>query len=134
MQLARFVAGFVAHEGKLNFSAAAVGEIIEYSSRLVEDQNKLTTQFNKVAEILVEATAWAATEGKKQVGLSHARKAIEEKIYRSNLLEEKIQESYNDGVVRIDTSGSVVGQIHGLTVAIFTKRCKAPRLSINMTK
>ncbi len=116
MQLARFVAGFVAHEGKLNFSAAAVGEIIEYSSRLVEDQNKLTTQFNKVAEILVEATAWAATEGKKQVGLSHARKAIEEKIYRSNLLEEKIQESYNDGVVRIDTSGSVVGQINGLTV------------------
>ncbi len=116
MQLARFVAGFVAHEGKLNFSASAVGEVIEYSSRLVEDQNKLTTQFNKVGEILVEATAWANMEGKKQVGVAHVRKAIEEKIYRSNLLEEKIQENYNDGVVRIDTKGSVVGQINGLTV------------------
>jgi len=117
MQLAQFIAGFVEHEGKLNFTVSAVGEVIEWSSRLVENQNKLCTQFNKIAEILVEATAWARMDGKKQVGLSHVRKALEEKTFRSNLLEDKIREAYNEGVIKIDTKGSVVGQINGLTVA-----------------
>ena len=115
-QLAQFISGFVAHEGKLNFSVGAVGEVIEYSSRLVEDQNKLCTQFNKIADILVEATAWAKVDGKKQVGLTHVQKAIEDKLFRSGLLEEKIQESYTDEVIKIETKGSVVGQINGLTV------------------
>ena len=117
MQLAQFIAGFVEHEGKLNFTVSAVGEVIEWASRLVENQNKLSTQFNKIAEILVEATAWARMDGKKQVGLTHVRKALEEKTFRSNLLEEKIREAYGEGVIKIDTNGSVVGQINGLTVA-----------------
>lgn len=116
MQVAQFISGFVAHEGKLNFSAGAVGEVIEYSSRLVEDQNKLCTQFNKIAEILVEATAWTKADGKKQVSIAHVQKAINEKIFRSGLLEEKIQETYTDKIVKIETKGSVVGQINGLTV------------------
>lgn len=117
MEMAKFVAGYVRREGKLNFSAVAVGEVIEWASRLVENQNKLSTQFNKIEEILVEATAWAKTDGKRQVGVAHVKKAIEEKIFRSNLLEEKIREGYSDGVIRIDTKGEVVGQINGLTVA-----------------
>jgi len=117
MQLAQFIAGFVEHEGKLKFTVSAVGEVIEWASRLVENQNKLSTQFNKIAEILVESTVWAKTEGKKQVGHVHVRKAIEEKIFRSNLLEDKVREAYSEGVIKIDTTGSVVGQINGLTVA-----------------
>lgn len=116
LQLARFVAGFVQHEGGLNFTAAAVGEVIEWASRLAENQNKLCTQFNKIAEILVEATAWAGMDGKKQVGVSHVVKAVGEKIYRSNLLEDKIRAEYESGVIRIDTDGAAVGQINGLTV------------------
>ncbi|MCD8391873.1 MAG: AAA family ATPase, partial [Cloacibacillus porcorum] len=45
-QIAQFVAGFVAREGRLNFTAAAVGEVIEWASRLAEDRNKLSTQLN----------------------------------------------------------------------------------------
>lgn len=115
-QLAQFIASYVAHQGQLNFSAGAVGEIVEWASRLVEDQNKMTTQFNKVAEILCEATAWARMEGKKQVGLAHVMKAIEEKTYRSDMIEELVLDGYRDGVVRIDTDGEAVGQINGLTV------------------
>lgn len=117
MHLAQFVAGFVEHEGKLNFTVTAVGEVIEWASRLVENQNKLCTQFNKIAEILVEATAWAKMDGKKQVGLKHVKKALEEKTFRSNLLEEKIREAYREDMIKIETKGSVVGQINGLTVA-----------------
>lgn len=115
--MARFVASYAAREGKLNFSVTAVGEVIEWASRQVENQNKMTTQFNKVTEILCEATAWARIEGKKQVGHGHVVKAIEEKNYRSNMLEEKILEGYRDGVIKIETQGAVVGQINALVVS-----------------
>lgn len=116
-ELARFIASYVEQESKLNFTVGAVGEVIELASRLVESQNKMTTQFNKVAEILCEATTWARIDGKKQVGIDHVTKAIEEKIYRSNMIEEKFLDAYRDGVIRIDTAGEVVGQINGLVVS-----------------
>lgn len=116
-QLAQFVAGFAENEGGLNFTAAAVGEIIEWSSRLAEDRDKLSTQLNKLAEVLVEATAYAKSDGKKLVGVDYVRRAIEEKLYRVSLWEDKMLEEFSRGVVHIDTEGSVVGQINGLTVS-----------------
>jgi len=116
MQLAQFIAGFVAREGKLSFTADAVGAVIEWASRLAEDQNKMCTQFNKIADILVEATVWARSQGKRQVGVEQVKKAIDEKIFRADLLEEKVREEYSSGMIRIDTTGSVAGQINGLTV------------------
>ena len=116
-QIAQFVAGFVAREGRLNFTVAAVGEVIEWASRLVEDRNKLSTQLNKIAEVLVESTAYAKAEGKKLVGVDHVRRALAEKIYRADMWEDKVLEEYRKGVIRIDTEGSVVGQINGLTVS-----------------
>lgn len=115
--MARFIAGYVAKESKLNFTACAVGEVIEWASRMVENQYKMTTQFNSVAEILCEATAWANIEGKKTVGVNQVVKAIEEKTYRSNLIEEKFLEGFSTGVIKIDTRGLVVGQINGLVVS-----------------
>ena len=85
----------------------------------MEDSSKMCTQFNKIAEILVESTAWADRDGKKQVGLTHVRKAIEEKIFRSDLLEEKILDGFKEGSIRIDTGGSQVGQINGHSSAAF---------------
>ena len=116
-QIAQFVAGFVAREGKLNFTVTAVGEVIEWASRLAEDRNKLSTQLNKIADVLVESTAYAKAEGKKLVGVDHVRRALEEKIHRADMWEDKVLEEYRKGVIRIDTEGSVVGQINGLTVS-----------------
>lgn len=117
MQIARFVAGFVEREGKLHFTAAAVGEVIEWASRLVEDKNKLSTQLNKIAEVLVESTALAKGAGKRQVGVEHVRNALSEKLFRSDMWEEKVLDEYKNGVIKIDTDGFAVGQINGLTVS-----------------
>lgn len=116
-QFASFIAGFARREGKMNFTVGAVGEVIDWASRLVGDRNRLSTQFNKVDELLCEAVVWAKADGKKQVGINHVRKAIDEKIYRANLIEEKFLDGFRDGVVRIDTDGEAVGQINGLTVS-----------------
>ena len=85
--------------------------------RLVEDKNKLSTQLNKIAEILVESTALARAGGKRQVGIDHVRQALSEKIFRYDMWEEKVLDEYRNGVIRIDTDGFEVGQINGLTVS-----------------
>ena len=114
--LACFAASFVKKEGGLPFERDGVAEVIEWSSRLADHQDRMSTQFNRLAEVLVEATAWARMERASVVTRQHVRKAIEEKRFRSNLLEERIRRAFEEGTIRIDTDGAAVGQINGLTV------------------
>lgn len=110
-------AGSVCSREKLkHFDRAGLAELIEYGSRLCGDQNKLSTRFNEVVQIIYEAAAWAEAEGAAHVSASHVRQAIEERVYRSSRLEEKIQEMIRQGKILVDTEGAVVGQVNGLSV------------------
>ncbi|ARD46963.1 ATP-binding protein [Sporosarcina sp. P33] len=102
--------------GLRHFDPSAAAKIIEYSSRIVGHQNKLSTRFNLQAEILYEADAWADMMGDDIVSAKHIEKAINEKRYRSNLYEEKIQASIDEGSILIDTEGEKIGQVNGLAV------------------
>ena len=99
-----------------DFDKTAVAKIVEYSNRLAGDQNKLSTRFNQIVEVIYEADTWADLMGASIVRAVHVKKAIEEKCYRSNLYEEKIQESMESGDILIDTDGVKVGQVNGLAV------------------
>jgi len=94
----------------------AAAKVIEYSSRLADDQEKLSTQFADVADLIREATFYAMQDDAKNVTSKHINKAIEEKIYRSNLIQEKIQDMIKRKVILISTEGEAVGQINGLSV------------------
>ncbi|MDD3393855.1 MAG: ATP-binding protein [Anaerotignum sp.] len=115
-KLARFIKRFVEQEKTMDFDANAVCAILEYSSRLVERQNKLSTRFNQLAEILSEAVTWAKLENATVVTATHIRKTIYEKEQRLKLYEEKLGELLDENVIMIDTQGSEVGQINGLAV------------------
>ncbi|WP_010246728.1 Lon protease family protein [Acetivibrio cellulolyticus] len=115
-KLARFINSFCNREGTLHYDKTGVAKVVEYSSRLVEDQTKLSTKFNDIVEILSESCAWADIEGCSLVGAEHVKKAIAEKIFRSNKYDKKILESLEDGTIILDTEGEVVGQINGLTI------------------
>ncbi len=115
-QLACFIAGFTTHNGHLPFSKGGVAEVIDWASRLADRQNRMSTQFNRLAEVLTEASAWAKTENADVVQKTHVVKAIEEKMFRSNLVEERIQRAFEEGTIRIVTKGKQIGQINGLTV------------------
>ncbi len=114
--LAGFISGLCKRENLLPFSKDAVIKVAEYSSRLVEDQHKLSTRFNNIIEILIEANAWAQMEGQKLVNGENVKKAIREKEYRSNKYDEKWMEMLKDGTIMIDTDGEVVGQINALSI------------------
>lgn len=116
MKYARFICSFCQREGALPFDRTAVARVIDYGSRLVDHQNKLTTRFNDIVEILAESSAWAQIEGSGHVSAEHVKKAIAEKEYRSNKYDEKLLEYLEEGTIMVDTSGCVVGQINGLSV------------------
>lgn len=115
-QYARFIASVCVREGLRHFSRYAVAKVIEHSSRLIEDQTKLSTRFNEIVEILYEANAWAERMDSGVVDSEHVEKAIQEKGYRSKMIEEKIQEMILRGKIMVDTEGAVVGQVNGLSV------------------
>ncbi|MCA9809599.1 MAG: AAA family ATPase, partial [Candidatus Dadabacteria bacterium] len=100
-----------------SFDRSGIERVIEYSSRLSGDQNKLSVQLGSITKILKEADYWSRVEGDEgSTRREHVEKAIEEKVYRSNMVEEKIQESIAKGVIMVDTEGMVTGQINGLAV------------------
>lgn len=115
-RLAQFIASFCIRENTMHFHKTGVAKVIEYSSRLVDDQNKLSTKFNDIVEILCESTTWAEIDKSSLVESKHVKKAIEEKIYRSNKYDKKLLEKIEDGTIMIDTEGEVIGQINGLTI------------------
>ncbi len=113
---ASFISLISRREKIRHFSSAAVSKIIEHSSRLTESQDKLSTRFNEILELLYEANAWAETENHNHIEASDVAKAIEEKDKRSNLVEEKIQEMIDKGHILIKLQGEEVGQVNGLSV------------------
>jgi len=113
---ASFISKICREEGLKHFDKSAVARIIEYGSRKVEDQTKLTTRFIEIADIIRESNFWAETENSEIVTEKHVKKALDEKIYRSNLIEKRIEELIKEGTIMVDVDGEKVGQINGLSV------------------
>jgi lon-related putative ATP-dependent protease len=113
---AAFVCTLCVKESLKHLDGSGLAKLVEHSSRLAEDQEKLSTRFAEVADVIREANFYATEEKSDFVTGSHVRKAIEEKVYRSKLVQEKIQEMIKKGVLLIDTDAEEVGQVNGLSV------------------
>jgi len=111
-----FVHSLCEREGLNHLEAPALAKVVEYGSRLAEDQTKLSTKFPEIADLVREANFYATQDGAKIVKDVHIKKALDEKVYRSNLLDEKIKEMIERGIILIDTSGTQVGQVNGLSI------------------
>ncbi len=115
-EYARFVSCVCENEKLKHFSPEGVAAVVDYGSRMAEDQNKMTTQFNNLAEIIYEANEWANYDKVDIIGAEHVQKAIREKFNRSAMLEERIQELIKDETLMINVADQKVGEINGLAV------------------
>jgi len=113
---ARFICTLCIKENLNHLKSSAVAKILEYGTRLAGDQNKISTRFSEISNIITEANYYAKTSGNSFIKEEHITKAIEEKYYRSNLIQEKIREMMQDGTMLIDTTGNIIGQVNGLSV------------------
>ncbi|MDA1035465.1 MAG: ATP-binding protein [Chloroflexi bacterium] len=113
---AQFVVNRVQENGIPHFEASGVARLIEHSSRLVENQQKLTSRFSDIADLITEAAYCAKQAGHALVTGDDVHQAVHEHRLRSNMVEDRLQDLYEDGTIHLDVDGEVVGQINGLAV------------------
>ena len=113
---AAFVASTCRRNNFLPFDRSGVAKIVEYGSRLADHQGKLSSRFSAIADVIKESNYWAKKAGSSIVKAEHIEKALNEKIFRSNRIEERLQEMVIEGTLIIDTEGEKVGQVNGLVV------------------
>jgi predicted ATP-dependent protease len=99
-----------------HFDPSGVAKVIEYSARIVADQERLSTRFAQIKDWIEEANYWAVQDNAKFISASHVQKAMDERLFRHNLLDERIRDLINRGTIMIDAEGDVVGQVNGLSV------------------
>lgn len=115
-KMAAFISRHCKDKNLKDFHRSAVSAIIDYSSRLADNQRKLSTRFNEIVEILTEANVWADLEGSEIVHEKHIEKTIAQKHFRADKYEQKLHELFEDGTFLISVDGFNVGQINGLAV------------------
>jgi lon-related putative ATP-dependent protease len=113
---AAFVSSQVRNGGLRHFHRGAVAKVAEFGARLDDHQEKLSARFQAIGDLVAEASFWAAKADSQLVMAEHVAQAIEEKSYRSNLMEDKIRQLIEDGTLLIDVTGECVGQVNGLSV------------------
>ena len=113
----RFVRQLSDREGIQAFDASAVAELVRTGSRLVGDRKKVTSVFSHVADVAREADFWARKDNAEIVTAEHVRRAVRERVFRSDLIAEKIRQTIADGTLLISVTGVRVGQVNGLAVA-----------------
>ncbi len=113
---ALFVKSVVNNNNLPPFDNTAIARLIEYSARAADDQEKLTTQLGKITNVIQEAAHWAKKEDQELVTAKSVNRAIQESIYRNNLIEERSQEMITQGTISIRVEGKAIGQVNALSV------------------
>jgi predicted ATP-dependent protease len=113
---AGYICAICNRDGLRHFDRTAVAQLVEWGSRQVDDQTKLSARFGRMRDVVVEADYWAGEDGADLVRGEHVDRAINERVYRLNMIEERVREMIERGTIMIDTEGSVPGQVNGLAV------------------
>ncbi len=116
VEYARVIKKLIKEEKLLEFDKSAIGYLVEIGAKFAGNKNKLTARFSQIADIAREANFWAIDDGFNIVSAAHVKKAYDSAKDRHGLLESKINDMIEEGMVLIDTEGERVGQINGLAV------------------
>lgn len=115
-QFAEFIKTKKDEDNLRPFDRTAVSALIEQAVRMAGRQEKISTSFPLITDLIREADYLAEQDGQSAVQEKHVDQAIEARIYRSNMVEEHIQEMIDRGTLMIDVDGAAVGQVNGLAV------------------
>ena len=115
-KLARFVHTFCEQEELPPLDKSAMARLVEFASRLAGDKDKLSTRFTDIGQVVGEAGTWAKLDKAKVVTKQYIDKALAERIDRIKKYDEKYTEMIKENTLLINTKGSLVGELNGLTV------------------
>lgn len=113
---ARLVATLARKDELKPFDKSGVARVIEHSSRLTGDSERLTTHMRSVCDLMCEADYWAGEHGHDFVCGDDVQMAINAQARRGSRMKDNLHESIQRNILLIDTSGESIGQLNGLTV------------------
>lgn len=116
LQYARLIASRARKFELKDLDASAVARIIEFSSRLANDVEKLSTRLRTIDDLLIETQYWAGQASNEIITGDDVQKAIDAQIHRTSRLQGLIQSDVHRGTLMINTEGEAVGEINGLSV------------------
>lgn len=121
VEYAKLIGSLSKKKGLRSLNKQAVARIIEYSSRMADDTEKLTAHVASIGDLLKEADYWARKSKASQIGKNHIEQAIKSQVYRSDRINQAMLEQIDKGTILLDVKGERVGQINGLVVYNFTR-------------
>jgi len=121
IEYAKLIGSLSKKKNLRSLNKQAVARVIEYSSRLADDTEKLTAHIASIGDLLKEADYWARKSKASQIGKNHIEQAIKSQIYRSDRVNQAMLEQIDKGTILMDVTGERVGQINGLVVYNLTR-------------
>ncbi|UTF49649.1 AAA family ATPase [Desulfomicrobium sp. ZS1] len=102
--------------GLRGFTKDAYAELVNYSTRMAEDRERLSLHFSHLREIMIESNALAISQDKRIIDAGIVKLALDEREYRTNLYQEEFLREYDRRSIKVLTQGQGVGVANGLSV------------------
>jgi lon-related putative ATP-dependent protease len=115
-ECSRMIARYCQDHHVRHLDKSGVARVLEYSVELTEDRDKLTLELGTITDLLRESNYFAGLEGSEVIQRKHVEEAVKKRIYRSNLIEERVKEIIEKDIIWVETEGEKVGQVNGLAV------------------
>jgi len=115
-QYARLVASLARRHNLRPLDRTAVARLVEHSSRLAGDAERLDLGVGDLADLMRESDYQAEKSSVTVVGRAEVQRAIDARTFRSDRIRERMREGILRNTIFVDTSGEAVGQVNGLSV------------------
>ena len=114
--LAHLVAAIAQREQVRPIDRAGVARTIEHTARRAEDASKLSLLVDNIRDLVMEADFWASDAGRAVITSDDIERALDQQIHRAARIHERSEEMILRDIAKIDTTGTSIGQINGLSV------------------
>ncbi len=116
MKSARMVAQFCKEHDLRQVDHSGMARLLEYSMYVTEDRKKLSLELEDISDLLRESNYFAGLDGAEFISRKHVQTAFDKRIYRANLIEERVKEYIIRDIFWVETDTEKVGQVNGLSV------------------
>ncbi|RMH81303.1 MAG: ATP-binding protein [Acidobacteria bacterium] len=109
----KIIRKIVEEEGLKHLDGDALSELFRYGVELSGSRKKFSVILGHLIDVVREAHSLSQEE---IIRYEHVEKALREKVYRSNLIEEKVRKAIQEGKIIVRIEGEEKGQVNGLSV------------------
>ncbi|OGR48789.1 MAG: hypothetical protein A2X40_10165 [Elusimicrobia bacterium GWC2_65_9] len=100
----------------MDMTRDAISRVLQQAARLADSNRYFTSQFGALHGLLQEATYWARKAGRTVVAAEDVETALKAKTDREDVHYQRMSELYRENIIRVETTGSAVGQVTALAV------------------